>query len=172
VSQDKKDESFRVIDRRLFTSDGELRPEAVEYKNAEQAKPAPAQEAAAQPGKPAASPAPPAPAMAPAPDTPAVPREAPQANRSFAGLVDFLAQNAAMLLGAYADPRTGQAVLDLDGARELIDMLDALREKSRGNLTAEEDQILADRLGRLKFTYLEMTKAAAQAMREKAGRQP
>ena len=37
-----------------------------------------------------------------------------------------------MLLGGYADPRTGQPVLDLEGAREMIDMLDVLREKTHG----------------------------------------
>ncbi len=37
-----------------------------------------------------------------------------------------------MLLGGYADPRTGQPVLDLEGAREMIDMLDVTaREDSR-----------------------------------------
>ncbi len=44
-------------------------------------------------------------------------------------LINFVAQNAAMLLGAYPDPRSGQPMLDLEGARELIDMLDEdLRE--------------------------------------------
>ena len=73
-----------------------------------------------------------------------------------------------MLLGGYADPRTGQAILDLDGAREMIDMLDALREKTLGNLAPEEENLLLDILGSLKMSFLEMNKAAAQAMKEKA----
>jgi hypothetical protein len=164
VSSGKPEETFRVIDRRLFNEQGELRQEVLEQQQAEQKIRSESSKAAGN--TPAGQ------AAAPAPDTPAVLPEPPKPNRSFTQLVDFLTQNAALLLGAYPDPRTGQAMLDLDGARELIDMLEALREKSRGNSTADEEQYITDRLGRLKFTYLEMTKAAAQAMREKAGRQP
>ena len=35
-------------------------------------------------------------------------------------------------------------LLDLDGARELIDMLDALREATRGNLAADDERLLLD----------------------------
>ena len=86
-------------------------------------------------------------------------------------LINFVAQNAAMLLGAYPDPR-GQAMLDLEGARELIDMLDALRDATRGNLAPDDDRLLLDVLGSLKLSYMEMTKAAAKAMQEKAKARP
>ena len=69
-----------------------------------------------------------------------------------------------MVLGAYADPRTGQPVIDPDAARELIDMLDALHEKTKGNLTPEEDSLLLDLLGKLKMTYLEINQAMAAEM--------
>ena len=69
-----------------------------------------------------------------------------------------------MVLGAYTDPRTGQPVTDPDAARELIDMLDAMHEKTKGNLAPEEDSLLLDLLGKLKMTYLEVNQAlAAQA---------
>ena len=89
----------------------------------------------------------------------------------FENLVRSLGQNAALLLGGYADPRTGQPVLDLEGAREMIDMLDALREKTLGNLAPEEDTLLLDVLGNLKLAYMEMTKAAAK-QQEKAHSRP
>lgn len=73
-----------------------------------------------------------------------------------------------MVLGAYADPRTGQPVLDPDAARELIDMLDALQEKTRGNLAPEEDSMLLDLLGKLKMTFLEINKAMAEQMAQVA----
>ena len=74
-----------------------------------------------------------------------------------------------MMLGGYADPRTGQPMLDLEGAREMIDMLDALREKTIGNLAAEEDTLILDIAGNLKLAFMEMTKAAtAAAVQEKA----
>lgn len=83
-------------------------------------------------------------------------------------LVDFLVRNAAMMLGGYQDPRTGQTLLDLEGGREMIDMLDALRETTRGNLAAEDDRLLLDVIGQLKLSFMEVQKAAAAAMKEKA----
>jgi hypothetical protein len=76
----------------------------------------------------------------------------------------MIGSNAAMVLGAYADPRTGQPVIDPDAARELIDMLDALHEKTKGNLAPEEDNLLLDLLGKLKMTYLEISQAMAAEM--------
>ncbi len=56
-----------------------------------------------------------------------------------------------------------------DSAREMIDMLDALREKTIGNLAAEEDTLILDIAGNLKLAFMEMTKAAtAAAVQEKA----
>jgi Domain of unknown function (DUF1844) len=43
----------------------------------------------------------------------------------------------------------------------LIDMLDALQEKTKGNLAPEEKDMLLDLLGKLKLTYLEVQKAMA-----------
>jgi hypothetical protein len=157
VASEKPEETFKVVDRRLFTADGELRREVLEEENRASEKAATAKPIAAAP------PPPPDPAEQQAVE-PVKPLP------SFRRLVESLAQNAAMLLGGYADPRTGQAMLDLEGSRELIDMLDALREKTKGNLTAEEDRLLLEVLGSLKLSYMEMTKAAAQAMRENAAR--
>lgn len=83
-------------------------------------------------------------------------------------LIDFLARNAAAMLGGMADPRTGQAFLDLDGAREMIDMLDALRESTRGNLAQADEDLLIEVIGSLKLTYMEVSKAATDAMAKKA----
>ena len=85
----------------------------------------------------------------------------------------MLGSNAAMVLGAYADPRTGQPMIDPDAARELIDMLDALHEKTKGNLSPEEDNLLLDLLGKLKMTFLEVNQAvAAEAAKAKAKARP
>ncbi len=94
--------------------------------------------------------------------------DAPKPSRGFQTLTNFVAQNAAMLLGAYPDPRTGEPMLDMEGARELIDMLDALRDTTRGNLAPEDERLLLDILGSLKLSYMEMTKAAAKATQERA----
>jgi hypothetical protein len=157
---EKQEESFRVIDRRLFNSEGQIREEALREERAEKTQPPPE-------SRPSIAPVPPADATA----TPAAAPEAAPAipsSRGFEMLVNFVAQNAAMLLGAYPDPRTGQAMLDLEGARELIDMLVALRDATRGNLSADDDRLLLDVLGSLQLSFMEMTKAAAKAMQDKA----
>jgi len=150
LSDHKQEDSFRVIDRRPFTSEGELRQDVVEQQEREAKR-----EAAKAP--------PAAPEQAKSPATPP-PADAPKRLAAFENLVRMLGQNAAMVLGAYADPRTGQPMIDPEAARELIDMLDALHEKTKGNLAAEEDSLLLDLLGKLKKTYVEINQAlAAQA---------
>ena len=151
MSDHKKEEAFRVIDRRPFTAEGELRKEAVEQEEREARR-----EAAQHP------PAPPAEAAKPAAAVP--PAEIPKSSPAFENLIRMMGSNAAMVLGAYADPRTGQPVIDPEAAREFIDMLDALQEKTKGNLAPDEESLLLDLLGKLKMTYLEVNQAvAAQA---------
>ncbi len=196
----KHEETFKVIDRRLFGEDGELRKDVVEQERrdeeaAEKKAASLAQQkakAAAAAPKPAA---PPANTSAPhsgfaqpaggaglvgpdgsqelagtdeAGDAAAGGGEEHSTSRSFQMLVDFLTRNAAAMLGGMADPRTGQAFVDLEGAREVIDMLDALREKTRGNLSKDDDNLLIEVLGSLKLTFMEISKAAAEQMAKKA----
>ncbi len=176
MADPKQEESFKVIDRRLFNTEGEIRDEAVrEERRKQETEPSPAsplnspaatgaQKRETAGSKPAQKTEPAKPAAAEA--------EAPKPSRGIQMLINFVAQNAAMLLGAYPDPRSGQAMLDLEGARELIDMLDGLREASRGNLAPDDERLLLDVLGSLKLSYMEMTKAAAKAMQEKAKARP
>ena len=170
MSESKQDESFKVVDRRLFTPEGEFRKEVAEQQDREREaapvagspnSPLSAAGAATNAAKPAAPSA--IPTTLPNADAPA-------RSPAFENLVRSLGQNAAMLLGGYADPRTGQPVLDLEGAREMIDMLDVLREKTRGNLAPEEDTLLLDVLGNLKLAFMEMAKATAK--QEKAQSRP
>jgi hypothetical protein len=149
LTDQKKEESFRVIDRRPFTADGEVRKEALEEKERE-AKREERLHPVAEAPKPAVAPPPPV--------------DLPKRSPAFENLVRMLGSNAAMVLGAYADPRTGQPMIDPEAAHELIDMLDALHEKTKGNLAPEEDTLVLDLLGKLKMTYLEVNQAvAAQA---------
>ncbi|MFY9689138.1 MAG: DUF1844 domain-containing protein [Candidatus Acidiferrales bacterium] len=179
----KQDEGFKVVDRRLFTEDGELRKDAVEQerrddeaaKARKSAPPAQSQASSTKPAAPApAGAAPSALVEASAADDATPEAEAADAadaipsSRSFQVLVDFLTRNAAAMLGGMADPRTGQPFLDLEGAREMIDMLDVLREKTRGNLAKADEDLLIEVLGSLKLTFMELSKAAADAMANKA----
>ena len=149
---DNKDEGFKVVDRRPFTAEGEIRKEVVEEQERE-AKREEVKEAKAAAQTEAAN----AQAQKPAPETP---KRLP----AFENLVRMIGSNAAMVLGAYADPNTGQPMIDPDAARELIDMLDALQQKTKGNLAPEETDMLLDLLGKLKLTYLEISKAMAAEM--------
>ena len=147
MPENKPEEMFRVIDRRLFTETGELRKEAVENERREQEVAAKTE--AKQPQATSAA--------------QAAATEPPARSPAFESLIRMLGSNAAMVLGAYADPRTGEPIVDPDAARELIDMLDALHEKTRGNLAPEEETLLADLAGKLKMTYLEISQATAKA---------
>ena len=180
MTEPKHEETFKVVDRRLFSESGELRKDVAEQTEREQnaadavaAKAKAAQATASASAKSDNSGAGgPATGSTSAPSASA-PTDGKPANRSFQMLVDFIARNAAMLLGGYTDPRTGQPLLDLDGAREVIDMLDALRETTRGNLSPEDDKLLLDVIGSLKLSYMEISKAAeAAAQKEKAQTRP
>ena len=153
MAEKKQEETFRVIDRRPFTTEGELREEFVAEQQEREAQLDAKKEAASLQQTPA-----------PAPDTKTPPAETPKRSAAFENLVRMIGSNGAMVLGAYTDPRTGQPVIDPEAARELIDMLDALHEKTKGNLAPEEDSLLLDLLGKLKMTYVEVNQAlAAQA---------
>ena len=151
MAEKKQEESFRVIDRRPFTTDGELRQEVVAEQEREAQREAKKEATAPQ-------------AQAPVSEDKTPPAEPPKRSPAFENLIRMIGSNGAMVLGAYTDPRTGQPVIDPDAARELIDMLDALHEKTKGNLAPEEESLLLDLLGKLKMTYLEVNQAlAAQA---------
>jgi hypothetical protein len=154
----KPEEGFRVIDRRPFTSEGDLRPEVAEQE-AREAKLEAQREVAKMPS-------PSAPGPVPVPD--AAPKEVPARSPAFENLVRMLGSNAAMVLGGYTDPRTGQPMIDPEAAREFIDMLDALHEKTAGNLALEDDNLLIDLLGKLKMTYLEVNQAIAKQTQQAA----
>lgn len=162
MADPKQDEGFKVVDRRHFTETGDLREGAVEQERREEEAAAKAASAQAA----AKAKAAPAPAESGVAAQPVIepPAETIPSSRSFQMLVDFLTRNAAAMMGGMADPQTGQAYVDLEGAREIIDMLDALREKTRGNLAKADDDLLMEVVGSLKLTFMEISKAAAEAM--------
>ena len=75
---------------------------------------------------------------------------------SFMGFVISLASTAAIHFGDMPDPVTGQrSELNLEGAAHMIEILALLDQKTRGNLTAEERQILEQVLYELRLRYVE-----------------
>jgi len=184
---------FVVTDRRKFTMDGELRPDA---------DPSPErEERASTPATPPAAAAPEQPPVASSPETASEPvmpppptaEENDQARRayemtadrldtairsanpgmdhppamSFEQLVQSVYMTAMMQLGA-ATHEGQQPQVDILGARQSIDMLGVLAEKTKGNLTAEEYRLLDSALFELRMAFLEITQALARSAAAKA----
>ena len=75
---------------------------------------------------------------------------------SFTAFVLSLASTAAIHFGDLPDPISGQpAPLNLDGAAQMIEILALLEEKTRGNLTAEERQMLEQVLYELRLRFVQ-----------------
>ncbi len=75
----------------------------------------------------------------------------------FIEFVMMQAENAVLTLGLQPHPATGQTMRNLKAARMFIDQLEMLREKTRGNLSAEESRILNKMLGDLQFEYVRIS---------------
>jgi hypothetical protein len=80
--------------------------------------------------------------------------------RSLADLFMMLATEAVVALGDAPDPVTGQPARELPHAAEMIDLLVLLREKTEGNRTTAETQILEEMLYDLQLRYVRAMKSA------------
>jgi uncharacterized protein DUF1844 len=143
--------SFKVTDRRLFNPDGTLRDDAL----IEEAAPAPPPEPGA-----AASPSPAQPqgqfAAATAPELQSEPEDAEPERTMFNEFLMGIASSAFIYLGLVEHPATGRRQVDMTAAKESIDMLLMLREKTKGNLTRGEEKFFDDLLSDLKMQYVTM----------------
>ena len=75
---------------------------------------------------------------------------------TFAAFVFSLASSAAIHFGDLPDPVTGsKAEPNLEGAAQMIEILTLLEEKTRGNLSAEERQLLEQVLYELRMRFVE-----------------
>jgi hypothetical protein len=174
---EREEKPIRVVDRRMFTPEGELRP-GFEPEEAPSPPPPPrpaASSAAAAP--PSAAPLPEEPGSVPAeasatrqeseppPAAPAAPEEeeepsaASEPRSEFARIVSSLATTAYSALGLLADPATGARHRDLAIARQMIDWLGVLEQKTRGNLSFEETDLLSRALYELRLAYVEVGRA-------------
>ena len=82
----------------------------------------------------------------------------PEPALSFISFVLSLASTAAIHFGDLPDPISGdRAEVNLDGAAQMIEILALLDVKTRGNLTAEERQVLEQVLYELRLRFVEAT---------------
>jgi hypothetical protein len=163
---DEKRSEMKVTDRRMFTPDGELRDEYRELANAPAAPAAAAEPPERQPPQPEAPPSPP-----PRPEAPSaagadwaaggergtpleLPGTPPGLGPAFLDLVAVLAEPVPLYLGDVPLP-DGQSAENMEAARFHIDLLDVLRQKTAGNLTAQESAVLEDLLYRVRTRFVQ-----------------
>ena len=72
----------------------------------------------------------------------------------FSTFILTLNSSALVQLGMLEDPATGQKVKNLPLAKQTIDLLALLEEKTKGNLTTDEDNILKNILYELRMFYV------------------
>jgi hypothetical protein len=159
-TQDGDKREIKVTDRRMFTPDGELREEYKQTQGEDAAAP-PASEETAPPA--AAAPEPPAAAPPPAdqpPPTPGgAPFEIPDAgggpSPGFYDLIGILAEPASIYL-QQAQQGGEDKDQNLEIARLHVELLDVLREKTMGNVSAEESAALEQVLYQLRMGYVQV----------------
>jgi len=88
----------------------------------------------------------------------------PEAN--FEELIRTFALPALMYLGQMPDPQSGKSVLAPEIAKLHIDLLGLLEDKTKGNLSDDESQILSQTVSELRMAYVEISKAIEQAIAE------
>lgn len=83
----------------------------------------------------------------------------------FKELISLFATQALMYLGAIPD-QSGRAMVSLEVAKLNIDLLGVVQEKTKGNLSKEEQEMLDGTLAELRLQFVEVTKAVAQAAQD------
>jgi len=185
MAEKKNDSGFTVTDRRLFTSEGDLRSDAAEQvETPKEAAPRPKE--APAPPKVAAVPGdgqapldrdmPPPPSVAEQDAQAAAYKQSSQdldkeVELSGHSVKDFeitferflasLYMTAMLQLGLMRQ-QNEQPRVDIIGARQTIDTLSLIAEKTKGNLTAVEQNFLQNSLYELRMAYVEVTNALAR----------
>lgn len=77
----------------------------------------------------------------------------------FSSIVFPIYTQALIKLGLLEDPRSNQLETNLEYARRLIDILDLLRDRTKGNLEPQEENFLEAVLSQLKLNYLKKVEA-------------
>jgi hypothetical protein len=181
MAEKKQDTGFTVTDRRLFTTDGDLRSDVQEEQRVEETKTeAPAATAVATPE---AAPSDLADSKVPPPPSAADQKASDDAYRqsskdldarvelsghsakefeiTFERFMASLYMSAMMQLGMMHE-EGAQPRIDLIGARQSIDTLGLLQSKTKGNLTSTEEHFLQNCLYELRMAYVEVTSALAR----------
>ena len=136
ADSEQKTGNFSVTDRRTFDANGEHKEDlpTTAKKEPAEAEPAEAARVAQEP-----------------------PRALPPAD--FATLVLSLGSSAVMYLGESDEPEGKKPARNLAMAKHAVDLLTVLEEKTKGNLSSEEGQILESLLFDLRLRYVDALKS-------------
>jgi Domain of unknown function (DUF1844) len=182
LPKDKQPKELKVTDKRIFTPEGDIREEfKQEIKPADPAVGAAAPPQAPPQQPPSQAPPPAAPpeekrAEAPRSEAPRTEErrqrsDAPGADRrtmadrasnpgsAFTNFIEPLIAQGYMSLGMLRNPYQPQAKIDTGAARQMIEILTLLKEKTQGNLTPDEADFLDTHLGELKLAFVQRTKS-------------
>lgn len=159
--------NFKVTDRRLFNADGsprDLSPEeTVEIKAETPINTQPPQPSASPAETPATPPAQSASAAEQSPETlDEIDIPGAEDPASFANFLMSIASNAASSLGMMEHPVTHKREVDLELGKHWIDVLGMLQDKTRNNLSPQEQQILEGLLADLRMQYVSLANATTQ----------
>jgi hypothetical protein len=142
--EEQAEKAFTISDKRLFTKEGSRRdPDTPRETPAASPPPPPPRQEASRATEPQQ--------QRPAPGT-GPRRDLPSAD--FTMLVNMLVTNAMVFLGQMPAPGSQQYMRNLPQAQHMIDLLMVLREKTRGNLTPDEDQMMQELLPQLQMAYV------------------
>jgi len=138
MSEEQEDQGFRVTDKRSFTETGNPRTQPAEE---DRKRPDPSGRAESEP-----------------PGSPS--GEAPRAHApiDFASYIFSFYTESLMFLGELPNPITNKTEEDLNAARDAVDLLGMLKEKTKGNLTADEDQLLDKLLFDIRMKFMAKVK--------------
>lgn len=157
-------EQIKVTDKRIFTPEGEIReefrsdikPSEPSFTRSEDPVPPNTEESAAKPAQPAG--------QRPDSGPPGGERRRTLADKGqnpgteFANFIEPLIAQAYMSLGMLRNPYSAKPAIDTGAARQMIEILTMLKDKTKGNLTPEEEDFLSAHLGELKLAFVQRTK--------------
>jgi hypothetical protein len=138
AGEEETGKGFTVQDRRRFSPEtGEAREDARESRDSAQVESAPGQKDAGQ-------------------DTAEAQEPLPAIN--FSTFIISLSTQALMHLGEIADPLSGKDNKDIPVAKQMIDIIGMLKDKTKGHLDAGEERLTEDILFDLRMKYVEAVK--------------
>jgi len=132
----EEEKGFTIVDKRKFTSEGELKPEAEVHKEEKKAE----DKAEGERDKTKTS------------------EEVPLPEINLSSFVLSLSSSALLHFGQIPDPITKKKERNLPLAKQTIDILGILKEKTKGNLSKDEEQLISNLLYDLRVRYVEENK--------------